>query len=138
MSNIYHPAKITSVKNGIAYIAIERESACGTCKNTKTCISLQGGNQVWEVPIEKGSKFSENQRVTLVTGSNSAKKAVWWGYVFPFLVLMSALVVFSNIVKSELITAILCFSVLAVYYFCLYLFRDSLKNNFKIRILPLE
>ncbi len=61
-------------------------------------------------------------------------KAVFWAYVFPFILMIVVLVVSSNLFK-EWIAGLLSLFVLIPYYFMLFVLKNSFRKAFKVSIL---
>ena len=60
--------------------------------------------------------------------------AVFFSYVFPFILIMLTLIITTNFVK-EWIAGLVSLFILIPYYFMLFVLKDTFKKAFKISIL---
>jgi sigma-E factor negative regulatory protein RseC len=61
-------------------------------------------------------------------------KAILLGYFLPFVVLVTAVVVFINLGIKEGIAGVLSIATLAPYYLVLYLFKNKIQREFNFNI----
>jgi len=67
-------------------------------------------------------------------GKSMGKRAVFLGYILPFIVLLATLIISLNLFDDEGIAGLIAFGILIPYYFILYLFKDKLRNSFEFRL----
>jgi len=79
--------------------------------------------------------YNIGDKVTVMMDQSLGTWAVMFGYVFPFLVLLFGLIVFTQILASEGIAGLLALSLLAPYYGILYLSRKQMDKVFQFKII---
>lgn len=78
--------------------------------------------------------YSPGEEVTVIFHESQGLKALFFGYVFPFILVMITLMVTSSILKNEVASGLLSLAVLVPYYITLYFFRHLLKKVFKFEV----
>ncbi|NOX48289.1 MAG: SoxR reducing system RseC family protein, partial [Chlorobi bacterium] len=73
-------------------------------------------------------------RVEILMEKSLGTKAVFLGYILPFIVLFITLIVGLNVFDDEGIAGLLALGILVPYYFALYYLRGRLSNTFIFRI----
>ena len=90
-----------------------------------------------EVEIENSANlFRINESVNVVIKKDLGLKAVFWAYVFPFLLLISVLLV-SSVFLPEWQAGLLALLVLIPYYIVLHYLNAYFKKKFKISVIKL-
>lgn len=125
---VSHFGKVQSVDDESLVIKIIPESACAGCHAKGFC-SLAG--DVEKTVILKGKyDVSRDDTVIVEMNEKTGFTALLFGYLIPFAVLVSSLVVFTLLSVQEITTALLSLSVLAVYFVILYFFRSYIEKKF--------
>jgi len=75
-----------------------------------------------------------NERVDVILKKTLGLKAVFWAYVFPFILMFFTLIIASNFLK-EWLAGLLSLFVLIPYYLILNFLKASLKDAFKVSVL---
>ena len=57
-----------------------------------------------------------------------------WGYILPFFVVLSTLIIVQEITGNELISGLISLAILIPYYITLYFLRHHLKKIFKFEV----
>jgi sigma-E factor negative regulatory protein RseC len=76
-------------------------------------------------------KVDESVQVFLKKGLGL--KAVFWAYVFPFILLFAVLLIASALYQ-EWLAGLLAIGVLIPYYLLLYVLKNSFKSAFKVSV----
>jgi sigma-E factor negative regulatory protein RseC len=79
-------------------------------------------------------KFSVGDPVLLKVDQSSGPRALFLGYLLPFLLVTLTLVLAYTLTGDEPFSGLLSLFMLAPYYFVIYLFRDQLKDKFTFGI----
>jgi positive regulator of sigma E activity len=115
-------------------VQIEAVSACAACKAKSMCNLTDVQEKIIEVQHTNPSNFKPGELVTIHMKRSMGNKALWLGYLLPFLIVMVSLFLFSYLTGSELQAGI-DFPVIALpYYLILYIMRNRLKNTFRFEI----
>ena len=88
-----------------------------------------------EIEINNISKcYSPGEEVTVLFQESQGFKALFYGYMLPFLIVLSTLITTFSLTNNEATAGLLSLLVLAPYYTTLYFFRHQLKKVFKFEI----
>jgi sigma-E factor negative regulatory protein RseC len=132
MSEIIHKGIITRIEDKIAEVLITDNISCEACGAKDACISGGKKDQHFLIEIEK-SDYKIGDSVIVSLSQTSALTAVVWAYIFPFVVLMFSIIIFS-VFFNELIAAIISFTMLGVYYFLLYILKDYFNKKYRLKL----
>jgi len=124
---------IESNNNNRIIIRIDRESACGHCDARGIC-NLTGQSER-TIEIDDASQGYTVGETVLVTITRSmGNRAILLGYLLPFVLLVTTLIICTVYSLPEWMAGILSLLVLLPYYFFLYLFRERLRKNITFSI----
>ena len=82
--------------------------------------------------------YNTGQRVVVRLKASQGFNALFLGYILPFIVLLSVMIITSNITDNEGIVGIAAIVSMIPYYFALYLFRNKIKKRFTYVVQPLN
>jgi len=132
-NTINHEGIISKISNGVLTVSLKGNINCEAC-NAKAACGVSESNSK-EIEIEtNNSSFQLNEQVEVILAKQLGLKAVFWAYVFPFILVLVALFVASNFLK-EWQAGLIALFVLAPYYFTLYVLKNLFKKTFKVSIL---
>jgi sigma-E factor negative regulatory protein RseC len=131
---ITHPGIIESVNEKQVFVKILAMSACSSCHAKAMCNIAEVEEKIVEIRKEAERNFKEGQEVTVSMKKSLGGKAVFLGYILPFLLLMIVLLTVLLISENEGLAGLLAIAVLIPYYSLLYIFRDRLKRTFSFSI----
>jgi len=128
---------IESTNNNRIRIRIDRESACGHCDAHGIC-SLAGLSERI-VEIDDATPCYTVGETALVTITRSmGNKAILLGYLIPFVLLVTTLIISTVCMLPEWLAGILSLWMLLPYYFLLYLFRERLRRKITFSIRKID
>lgn len=130
---ISHPGVVSRISKDSVEIAILGNVHCDACNAKSACGVSETETKIVEVPNTDNSLVL-NQQVEIVLQNNLGLKAVFYGYVLPFLLLFVVLFV-SSIYMKEWQAGLLSLFVLFPYYLLLYFNENTLKKTFSISVL---
>ncbi len=130
-----HSGIISKLGNSSLTVSLDENVNCESCHAKGTCGISDSSSKEVEIPISEES-FSLNEPVNVVLKKGLGLKAVFWAYVFPFVLMLSTLLIATSFVK-EWMAGLLSLLVLVPYYMILYVLRDTFKKTFKISILKI-
>ena len=128
-----HAGYISKINNTSVIVTLEQNIHCESCHAKGTCGVSESSTKEVEVP-NSGRFFKINERVDVILKKALGLKAVFWAYVFPFLLMFFTLIIASNFLK-EWLAGLVSLIILVPYYLMLYFFKNTLKKSFKISIL---
>jgi sigma-E factor negative regulatory protein RseC len=131
---IRHSGKVTGVSSDHYMISITTESACSACSVKGMCNVSNMKEEVLEIQREPDSNYSVGDAVDVVMEKSLGPKAVLLGYVVPFLLLFTTLIISLNLLNNEGLAGLISVLIVVPYYLLLYAFRNRLKKTFVFRI----
>lgn len=132
--NIEHPGIVDHLEGRQAFVRIQSQSACGSCHSKSYCSMSEMSDKVVEVPLAEGMLPQPGQAVTVTLERSLGFRALWLGYLLPFLILLISLFTLVSLTGNEGLSALLSISLMAPYYFLLYRFREKIRSRFRFRI----
>lgn len=120
-------------EDGTAMVKILSMSACAECHAKGVCGTSDSKEKIINVDPE-GKEISIGDNVTVVLSRILGFKALFLGYIFPFLLVITTLVIGMTITDNEAISGLASLAVLAPYYLCLYLLRKRISKAFSFKL----
>ena len=130
---IKHEGIVCKVNNGIATIKLVNISACSSCHAKSACNVSEIDNKEIEVPMGN-NPLTVGERINVLFNNAMGVKALFLGYVFPFIFMISALSITLSVTNSETIAGLTALGSLLPYYLVLALFRKKFQQTFSFRI----
>ncbi len=134
---ISHTGIIKKLSDKTIIVNIINESACASCHAKGACSAADMKDKEVEIHSFEGD-YTVGQHVTIVGKTVQGFKALFLGYLLPFIIVLSILIISTALNASESTSGLLALGSLIPYYFVLYLFRNRLKKTFEFEIKPLE
>ena len=130
MDVIRHSGIVSAVNARTIMVTIVSQSACSACHARGGCLASDSREK--EIEVSHNLKpYHIGQQVTVVLKESSGIRALFYGYLFPFLVLVATLVVALHFSGNEVVSGLISLGMLIPYYTGLYLFRDKLTRRFE-------
>ncbi len=131
---IKHSGVISEITDHLIKVNIVAQSACASCHAKGYCGVSDMKEKIIEV--KKSGNINQNVGDFVVVAMNQKLgiKAVMYGYMLPFAILMITLIGSLSYFKNEGVAGLAALSVLIPYYVTLYIFRDKLKDKFQFHI----
>lgn len=92
---------------------------------------------VREKEVEIGSfqgNYVPGQEVSVVFRESLGFKALFYGYVLPFILVLCMLIVVFSVTNNEAVAGLSALGILLPYYATLYFFRQIFKKIFKFEL----
>lgn len=136
---ISHKGIIKALSAQRILVEIINESACSACHAKGMCSAADMKEKEKEIEINHFSgKFHVGQTVEVVGKTSQGFKALFYGYLLPFLLIMIVLITLTSLQFSEGISGLLSLSILIPYYLILYFTRNRIRKSFEFEIKPLQ
>ena len=127
---VSHSGKIISVDPQLITVEIVSESACGACHAKGLCgLGEQKVKQV-SVPTPVSPFYEVGEEVCVDLKASMGHKAVWIAYALPLVVLLAVIGIFLKAGAGELVAGLAGIGSVAVYYFCIWLLRGRLRDQY--------
>lgn len=130
---IEHVGIIEQIDGDVAHVKIENVSACASCHAKGACTAADQEEKFLDVPLH-GSQYKKGDPVYVQIAKRLGFRAVAFGYVYPFLLLMAVLIGTLAAGVGELQAGTFALFSLVPYYLGLYLFRKRISTIFTFSI----
>ncbi|MGC9373897.1 MAG: SoxR reducing system RseC family protein [Bacteroidales bacterium] len=127
--SIEHRGRIESIKGNQIKVRFLAQSACASCHAKGFCSAADMQEKVVDV-FDQPHQYKVGETVNIVLRQSLGFKALWLGYVLPFLLVLSVLIILSVTTKNEVISGVGALSVLVPYYTILYYTRNKVQKQF--------
>lgn len=131
---VTHPGIIKKIEGNKIEIAIMVTSGCASCEIKGACSVSDVEEKSVMVTTANTDQYKIGQAITIEMKQSLGTWAVLLGYVFPFLVLFTGLLLFINIGIEQGLAGILSLLLLLPYYLILYFSRNYLGSRFNYSI----
>ena len=135
---ITHPAKVTKVTGATVVVKILAESACASRPVRNKCGMAACREKLLVVETPEASFFEEGEAVEVHTDQVMGLKAVFFAYMLPFLLVLTALLILLQTGSREVVAGTVSLCILGIYYLVLYLFRSKLSKEIVFKIKKLN
>lgn len=130
---IDHDGIIEHIREGVAHVKIDSQSACAACHAKGACSAADQEAKFLDVPLN-GQSYSTGETVKVLVAQRMGFKAVALGYFYPFLLLMAVLIIMIVAGIGELKAGLIALLSLIPYYLVLYLARKRIETSFTFSI----
>lgn len=124
---------VEKIDHDYVKVRIHNQSACSMCYSRGVCTSLGSGERLIDVENDGKHFINPGDTVDIQMVSSSGGMAVILGYVIPFILLITTLLI-SSAYMGEMASAILSLLVLVPYYLVLYTARKKIKKYFRFTL----
>jgi len=131
---IKHSGIVKQTDEAFYYISIVAQSACDACHSKAMCNIGAIKEEIIEVPRGENTGLTVGDKVEVMMEKTLGTRAVMLGYFYPFLLLITSLIITTSTMKSEGAAALISIAILIPYYLILYIRRNHLKKTFSFRI----
>ncbi len=132
-NTIDHLGFVESVINEVATVRINSQSACAACHAKGACSAADQEDKIMTVSTG-GMDFRNGEQVKVHISRHTGLKAVAFGYVYPFLLLLAILIILTVAGMSELQAGLWSLASLVPYYFAVFVFRNRISNSFTFKL----
>ena len=122
--------RILEITPDFTTVQIVVSSACSSCHAKGLCGMSEEEDKVIMVPTDPYAEYNAGDEVKVKTKMTMGLKAVWISYVIPLAVLMILILSLHSVIGNDLFTGLAAIGGVALYYFCVWLFRERLQNEF--------
>jgi positive regulator of sigma E activity len=126
--SVQHVGMVQKVDTNSVVVKILPESACAGCHAEGYCSLSRQDEKT--VSVNGNYNVSEGDLVTVVMKESLGYNALLLGYIVPFIVLLSGLILFVSLSVPELIAGLLSIATLVPYYLTIYFFRKRISKKF--------
>lgn len=129
---IEHQGTVSKIGGSSLTVSLQGNVHCEGCKAQSACGVSESNDKEIEVPINDAYRI--NEPVTILMQKQLGMRAVFWAYLFPFILLVSVLFISVNFVE-EWLSGVLALAILIPYFLVLYLTKSLFKKAFQVTVL---
>jgi sigma-E factor negative regulatory protein RseC len=104
--NIEHPGIVDRVEGRQAFVRILPQSACGSCHSKSYCSMSEVSEKIVEVGLREDDQIGQGEQVTITLERSLGFRALFLGYMLPFLILLVSLFVLVSLTGNEGLSAL--------------------------------
>lgn len=130
---VFHAGVVQDVSVNKITVAIINASACSSCHAKGACLASDMKEKEIEI-FNFSGEYYPGQIVNIVGRTSQGFKAAFYGYVLPFILVFTSLIISISLTKSEGLSGIISLAILIPYYAGLYFFRNKIKRSFEFEI----
>lgn len=127
---IRHSGIVRKIDADYFYVSIVAQSACASCQVKGACNVTDLNEEVVEVPRQQSGNHQVGDRVNIMMRKSLGTRAVFLGYLFPFVLVLVTLIIMLNLFVDQGLAGLAALGILIPYYLVLYKFKDRLKRTF--------
>ena len=120
---ITHPGIVENIEEDKISVKILAQSACSSCHAKGVCSVADVEEKTVMVKSFNTKNLSPGDRVTVRMERSLGKKAVFLGYLLPFILVMATLILMVSLTSNEGLSALASLLILVPYYLGLYLLK---------------
>jgi len=124
---IRHSGTVKAIQGRHVVVCITQSSACAACKLAGHCGASERKVKTVDVYTDQAAQLQIGQVVNVVAERQVAAKAVLYGFILPFVLMVGTLVAVLQVTGSEAKAAAVCLSTLPPYYALLWLLRNRIS-----------
>jgi sigma-E factor negative regulatory protein RseC len=132
--SIQHSGRIEKIGDLKVEVNILAQSACSSCHSKGMCNVAEMENKIVEVTKPVDFNYKVGDEVIVYMKKSLGNKAVFYGYLYPFLIMLVALILMLALTSHEGLSALVSLALLVPYYFTIYKLKDKLSTTFEFKI----
>lgn len=133
-STITHQGVIESITQHLIKVRILNMSACAGCHAKGACNASDMEEKIIDIHSDS-TKYKVGQSVTISSKLSTGFKALFLGYIIPFIIVLVSLIILTTLGIPEIQSGLVSLATLIPYYIALYLLRDKIKKEFTFEII---
>ncbi len=130
---IEHKGQIDSIEDNKIKVHFLNISACANCHAKGVCTASDMEKKEVEV-FDTSGKFREGEEVNILLKQSLGFRALLFGYVVPFFLVLITLFTLNEFAKNEVIIGVGALGILVPYYLVLNFLKDHFKKAFTFTI----
>ncbi|HYX06285.1 MAG TPA: SoxR reducing system RseC family protein [Bacteroidales bacterium] len=131
--HIEHQGIVSEVEGNRIKVNIVSQSACSSCHAKGACGMSEVQEKTIEVEDNSGS-YRKGEWVNVILEQTLGYRALFLGYLLPFLVVLFTLILTISISGNEALSGILSLTILLPYYLVLFLMKGRIQRSFSFMI----
>lgn len=134
INRVEHDGIVKSISNDKVEVSIVSHAACASCNLKGSCSMSEIEEKIIEVKRVDGFDYREGERVNVFFKQSLGFRALFLGYLMPFILVMIMLIVGEVLQWSEIKSGGLALGTLPFYYLALWLTREKMRGTFNFSV----
>jgi sigma-E factor negative regulatory protein RseC len=130
---IKHEGIIEAIDKQQITVRFISHSACSECHAKGVC-SVSDAKEKQIVIENPGNRYNTGEKVDIILARSLGFKALFWGYVLPFLIVFFTLIISLSLTNREGFAGIAALLILVPYYLLLKLFNHRITREFVFKL----
>ena len=131
---IKHNGTVVSIDRSKVFVRILQTSACSACKVASHCNAAESKEKIIEVSTAASADYVIGDTVVVSTSPSAVSRAMTIAFVFPFLVMVAAVLIALWITSDEILSALIGLGVLVPYYLIIYFLGERVTRGVSFEI----
>jgi sigma-E factor negative regulatory protein RseC len=131
---ITHEGIVQEVRDNNVIVSFVSQPACSSCNIKNSCSLAEIEVKNLEVSTA-GKLYQAGEKVLVILSQSHGFKAVFLGYILPFLIVLASLVILLKLTNNEALAGLISIFSLLPYYLILWMLRGKINESFKFRLL---
>ena len=132
--HIEHEGVVSKIDGEKVIVNLTNVSNCSSCHVQSMCSVSDVDKKEIEVINDRINPFKSGDKVEVSFSKTSGPKALFLGYILPFLFVLVTLLITFQITGNEAVSGLSSLAILIPYYLGLFMFRSKLKREFAFRL----
>ena len=133
-NRIEHDGIVKRIDSNELIVSILNKAACLSCQVKGACSMSEIEEKEIEIKKDPRINYEIGEKVKVYYGQELGFFALFLGYLMPFILLISILIIGKSLGYSEGAYGLASVGSLLPYYLILYLFKNRIKNTFRFSI----
>lgn len=131
---IEHEGVVKQIEGNKMQVSILSKSACLTCAVKGTCHVSEVDEKIVDVYTDKAQNYKLGERVDVYYAQSLGFRALFLGYVLPFLLALTTLIITYAATQKEGFSGLLSIIILVPYYLSLYFTKKNHEKKFSFSV----
>ncbi len=131
---VNHEGIVKNVNDKYVEVSVLAKAACLSCQLKGACSISDVEEKVIEVPKVSNKDYKTGEKVEVEMKESLGVKALLLGYVYPFLTVLTVLIITYALTEKQGLAGLLAIGSLVPYYFMLFLLKNKFRKIFTFSI----
>jgi len=134
ITQIEHSGIIKEIVDNELKVSIINKSSCASCNLKGSCSVSDIQEKIIDVFVSNPKDYNVGESVDVFYKQSLGFRALFIGYLLPFLILLITMIVMLELTNKELLSGLVSLFSLIPYYLIVYLTRNRIKKTFSFSV----
>lgn len=134
VQQIEHSGIVKDISGNNLQVSIINKSSCASCNLKGSCSVSDIQEKIIDVFVNNPQEYEIGEGVDVFYRQSLGFRALFLGYLLPFIVLLVTMIIMLEITNRELLSGLVSLGSLLPYYFVVYLTRNKIKKTFSFSV----